>query len=127
MLFRSGRAPAGHVLLRVFIGGACRPEMLELDDGALQRIAAEELSGLLAIRGEPCICRVTRWKETMPQYHVGHLSRVARIEGLVATHTGLELAGNAYRGVGVPYCIRSGERAAERLLAPRETTAAVPS
>ena len=115
-----GRAPEGHVLLRVFLGGACQPEMLELDDDALKRIAGEELSALLGAGGEPILCRVARWKQTMPQYHVGHLNRVAEIESRVAIHARLELAGNAYRGVGVPYCVRSGERAAERLLVPRE-------
>jgi oxygen-dependent protoporphyrinogen oxidase len=51
----------------------------------------------------------------MPQYHVGHLELVAAIESRVAEHRGLELAGNAYRGVGIPQCIRSGREAAERL------------
>jgi oxygen-dependent protoporphyrinogen oxidase len=53
----------------------------------------------------------------MPQYHVGHLELVAEIESRVAEHPGLELAGNAYRGVGIPQCIRSGREAAERLAA----------
>jgi oxygen-dependent protoporphyrinogen oxidase len=59
----------------------------------------------------------------MPQYHLGHVDRVARIEARVAKLAGLELAGNAYRGVGVPDCIHSGELAAERLL--REAHAAM--
>jgi oxygen-dependent protoporphyrinogen oxidase len=54
----------------------------------------------------------------MPQYHVGHLAKVARIEQLVATNPTLALAGNAYRGVGIPQCIASGEAAAERVLTP---------
>jgi oxygen-dependent protoporphyrinogen oxidase len=57
----------------------------------------------------------------MPQYHVGHLQRIARIEQLAARHRCLALAGNAYRGVGIPQCIASGESAAEELLACLET------
>ena len=53
----------------------------------------------------------------MPQYHVGHLDRVARIEQLAARHPTLALAGNAYHGVGIPQCIASGEQAAERIAA----------
>jgi oxygen-dependent protoporphyrinogen oxidase len=52
----------------------------------------------------------------MPQYHVGHLNLVAQIEARAAALPGLELAGSAYRGVGVPQCIRSGEAAAERIV-----------
>jgi oxygen-dependent protoporphyrinogen oxidase len=51
----------------------------------------------------------------MPQYALGHIERVARIEQLTAQVPGLELAGNAYHGVGVPDCIHSGEMAAERV------------
>jgi oxygen-dependent protoporphyrinogen oxidase len=56
-----------------------------------------------------------RWRDSMPQYHVGHVARVEKIEDRVATHNGLELAGNAYRGVGIPQSIHSGRSAAERL------------
>ena len=59
---------------------------------------------------------VKRYEGAMPQYHVGHLDRIARIEALAGKHLGLEIAGNAYHGVGIPDCIHSGEQAAERLL-----------
>ena len=52
----------------------------------------------------------------MPQYHLGHVERVERIEGLVAGLDGLELAGKSYRGVGIPACIESGVSAAKRLM-----------
>ncbi len=53
----------------------------------------------------------------MPQYQVGHLARVEQIERLADRQPMLALAGNAYRGVGIPQCIRSGEAAAERIIA----------
>jgi oxygen-dependent protoporphyrinogen oxidase len=109
----AGRAPAGDVLIRVFIGGACQSELLEQGDDGLARIAAGDLAELLSIRGAPRVLQVSRWLDAMPQYHVGHMARVERIESLVARHSGLALAGNAYRGVGIPHCIRSGEQAAE--------------
>ena len=52
----------------------------------------------------------------MPQYEVGHLERVGEIERLASELPGLALAGNAYRGAGIPDCVRSGEAAAEYLL-----------
>jgi protoporphyrinogen/coproporphyrinogen III oxidase len=111
----SGRAPAKDVLIRVFIGGALQPELLDLPDADLRRIAQDELAELLQITGMPLIADVARWPRSMPQYHVGHLSRVARIDQLAAAYQTLALAGNAYRGVGIPQCIASGEAAAQRI------------
>ena len=112
-----GRAPDDHVLIRVFIGGALQPELAELPDAELRQLALEELADLLGITGQPVMTDIARWPRAMPQYHVGHLDRVARIEQLAASHPGLALAGNAYHGVGIPQCITSGERAAERTAA----------
>jgi oxygen-dependent protoporphyrinogen oxidase len=112
----AGRAPANDVLIRVFIGGALRPEMLSLPDANLRRIAMDELGDLLQITGTPLVVDIARWPRSMPQYHVGHLARVARIEELAAAYPTLALAGNAYRGVGIPQCIASGEAAAQRIV-----------
>lgn len=110
-----GRAPEQHVLVRVFIGGALQPEMLKLSDLQLTQIAIEELADLLNVTGAPLMSEIVRWPRSMPQYHVGHLDRVERIEKLSAAHIGLALAGNAYRGVGIPQCIASGQTAAQRI------------
>lgn len=112
-----GRAPAGRVLIRVFLGGAEHPEQLDLDDAALVELAQANLAELLGVRGAAELTRVVRWPLSMPQYHVGHLGLVDRIERLAAAWPSLALAGNAYHGVGVPNCIHSGEQAAERILA----------
>lgn len=112
------RASQDRVLLRVFFGGADRPEQLDLDDSALTAMAREELGELLGVRGDPELLRVARWPATMPQYHVGHVELVAEIERLASRYSNLALAGNAYHGVGIPNCIHSGEQAAERLAGP---------
>jgi len=108
-----GRAPQNEILIRVFIGGAIAPELAELPTDELQRIAHEELASLMRITGTPLWSEVARWPASMPQYAVGHLERIQKIERLAANHPGLALAGNAYRGVGIPQCIHSGELAAE--------------
>ncbi|HEX3655457.1 MAG TPA: protoporphyrinogen oxidase [Pirellulales bacterium] len=111
-----GRAPSGHALLRVFLGGARRPEQLDLDDRQLHAIVCRELGSLLGARGEPQLFRVTRWPRAMPQYHLGHLELVAEIKQQAAALGNVELAGCALQGVGVPHCIHSGQQAAERLM-----------
>jgi len=109
------RAPDDSVLIRVFIGGACQPELLERSDEQLIAIAIRELSEILGVTGPPQLTRLLRWHETMPQYHVGHMDRVLEIERLTSQMPGFAVTGNAYRGVGIPFCIRSGESAAERV------------
>lgn len=112
-----GRAPDGRVLLRTFVGGAMQPELLDLGDEEICRTVSGELSGMLDAGGEPDFMEVVRWNRAMPQYHLGHVQRVDRIFELAESLPGVELAGNAYRGVGLPDCITSAEEAAERALA----------
>ncbi len=112
----AGRAPDGHVLLRVFLGGALNEGVLQGDDATLVRTAREQIGPLLGITAEPELARVARHARAMPQYHVGHAARAAAIEQAVSRHPGLRLVGGAYRGVGIADCVRSGEEAAERLL-----------
>ncbi len=111
-----GRAPAGGALLRVFSGGALAERMASLPEDELVASARRELAELLGIRATPRFVRVHRYPRAMPQYHVGHLARVAAIERRVAAFPGLALAGNAYHGVGIPDCVHGGERAAESVL-----------
>jgi protoporphyrinogen/coproporphyrinogen III oxidase len=116
----SGRAPSGHVLLRAFVGGALQADLLEQDDQSLLAMVLEEMAALLGIKARPLFGRIYRHPASLPQYQVGHLEVVERIEHCLADCPGLELAGNAYRGVGVSDCVRSGEEAAERILASTE-------
>jgi protoporphyrinogen/coproporphyrinogen III oxidase len=110
------RAPDGKHLIRAFVGGARRPELVEMDDAPLVSLVLEHLTRLLRIRGEPCFCDIAHWPGTMPQYRVGHRDLVTRIENRAAALPHLALAGNAYHGVGLPDCIHGGELAAERIL-----------
>jgi len=104
------------VLLRAFVGGALNEAVLELDDAPLVMRARAELREALGITAAPALARVFRWPKAMPQYHVGHLARVETIERRAGALPGLDLAGGAYRGVGIADCVRSGEAAAERAL-----------
>ena len=111
-----GRAPAGHVLLRVFMGGALNEDILRGGDDSLVATARAELGPLLRVRAEPLFTRVSRYVKAMPQYHVGHLARVDAIEESLRRHRSLALVGGAYRGVGIADCIHSAEEGVARAL-----------
>lgn len=108
------RAPDEYLLLRCFAGGSRRPELLAHDDDNLVRLVQSDLRTILGITAAPTLMRVYRWHNGNPQYDVGHLERIAALESLCPN--GLLLAGAAYRGVGVPDCIKQGREAARRAL-----------
>ena len=104
------------MLLRTFVGGELQPELVDRDDSEIERLVREELGALLGVRGDPEMVDVVRYPRMMPQYVVGHLDRVSEVDRLVAEIPGLALAGNAFRGVGLPDCIASGVEAAKSVL-----------
>lgn len=111
-----GRAPGDHVLLRAFAGGALQPDIFALDEAELLERVETDLRELLGISEPPLFAEVAKWKNSMPQYEVGHLDRIQSIEHELAQLPALTLAGNAYRGAGIPDCIRSGEAAAQQIV-----------
>lgn len=110
------RAPEGRVLLRAFVGGALQAALVENSDDRLVAMVREEFARIVGITAEPQLARVQRWTRLLPEYGVGHVTLVEQIETRTASLPSLALAGSAYRGVGIPDCIASGERAAARLL-----------
>ena len=72
------RAPAGQILLRTFVGGALQPELLHYDDEMIAGFVNDELRSIFGMKAEPMFSEVIRYNNAMPQYHVGHLARVAR-------------------------------------------------
>ncbi len=109
------RAPQGFALLRVFVGRAGQDDGLPDDETALLELAREELQLTLGIRAEPLFSRSFFWENAMPQYNLGHPEKLARIEAAMENISGLALAGNGYRGIGIPDCIHSGEQAVEKI------------
>src|SRR6185436_10198933 len=79
-----GRATGDHVLLRAFVGGALQPEMFALDDAEMLARVEDDLRELLGISEPPLFAEVEKWKDSMPQYEVGHLDRVQSIENELA-------------------------------------------
>jgi oxygen-dependent protoporphyrinogen oxidase len=110
------RAPEGYGLIRAFIGRAGQEGALEKSDDELVHLVRDELRAVLGITAWPLLHRVFRWPRAMPQYTLGHLDRLAVIERRLSHHPGLCVAGNGYRGIGLPDCIASGEAAATQVL-----------
>jgi oxygen-dependent protoporphyrinogen oxidase len=111
------RAPNGCVLWRALCGGVNRGEMIDWDDATLAKAVHREIKFALGVRGEPVFKRIIRWPRAIPQYVVGHLDRLARIDTILHKHPGLFLAGNAYRGVAMGDCAEQGELIAEKVVA----------
>ena len=107
------RAPADKGILRCFLGGARDEAVLGLTDEEMLETVCRELKNIVNLDVRPIFARVYRWREAMAQYEPGHIARVEKIEKRAHDLPGLALAGNAYHGIGVPDCIRSGKEAAD--------------
>lgn len=108
------RAPAGHVLLRVFFGGSRSPETMAYDDARLLEVVRGELRAVLGIEAEPLFHRIYRWNNANPQYDVNHLERITAIES--ALPDGLYVTGSAMRGVGMPDCVYQAQQSASTMM-----------
>ncbi len=120
------RAPAGMVLVQAMCGGWNRPDLVGWDDDRLVRSVRDELRTSLQIEADAALVRIVRWPQAIPQYHVGHLERLAAIELRRRQHAGLFLTGNSFRGIAVNDCAEEAVRCAgevvERLAAAEVTS-----
>ncbi|MFT5517294.1 MAG: oxygen-dependent protoporphyrinogen oxidase [Rhodothermales bacterium] len=107
-----GRAPTGEVLIRVFFGRSADDPWLEASDEQLLECAAEELKATLGIEDGPKFHRVRRWIRGQPAYTMGHPERLRLLDDALGALPGLFLTGSAYRGVGIPDCIRQANKTA---------------
>ncbi|HEV2198602.1 MAG TPA: protoporphyrinogen oxidase [Bryobacteraceae bacterium] len=112
----SYRVPGDKIALRCFFGGAGDAAILNETDDALVGIARDELRGILGLEAAPVVNVIARWPRSMAQYTVGHGLRIAEIRARAAALSGLYLAGNAYEGIGISDCIRTGRAAAKAIV-----------
>ena len=111
------RAPEDHILLRCFVGGPSKEEMVELDDETLIKIARAELVDILDLTAEPVLTRIYRWRKANPQYNLGHMDNVRQtFEACAKELSGIYLTGSTYEGVGIPDCVHQGQQVAKKVM-----------
>ncbi|MBI5032844.1 MAG: protoporphyrinogen oxidase [Chloroflexi bacterium] len=108
------RAPEGYTLLRAFFGGSRSPQSMDLDDEQLVQVVRDQLRELMGIENAPLFQRIYRWNRSNAQYDVGHLDRLVQIES--ALPKGIYLTGSAYRGVGIPDCVKQSQDTVQNIL-----------
>ncbi len=111
-----GRAPTGRALIRVMVGGAHDPAAIEVGDDELVETTRRELATTMGLRVAPCFTHLFRHPIGIPQYTVGHLDRLLRLDDLISRRAGLYLAGNAFRGVAINSCVAEAGPLADRVL-----------
>lgn len=121
----SHRAPPGGALLRAFLGGCAADELRGAADATVTDEARRQLSLLLGPLPEPAVAVVRHWPQSLPQYQVGHTSRIRSLERELAGLPNLRLLGNSYHGVGLPDLVRDARAAAKAIVSVR-TLQAIP-
>jgi oxygen-dependent protoporphyrinogen oxidase len=123
----TGRSPSGHVLVRAMLGGTVDPDVASLADDELVEMAHADLHRLLRVSARPVFHEVVRWPRAIPQYEIGHEQKLEAVDRALAGLPGLDVTGNALRGVAFSkaahHAWACGERAARRLLAGAPRTA----
>jgi oxygen-dependent protoporphyrinogen oxidase len=110
------RAPAGHVLVTTYAGGARNPQVLDVPPDRLRRDILGDLADFLGCRAEPVFEHMVRWPAAIPQYDVHYDDVLAELDRLESTHEGLHFAGNYRNGVSVSDTIRQACSTADRIL-----------
>ncbi len=111
------RAPENKALVRCFLGGAKDQGVLQFSDPEITAVVRKELKQLTGLAADPWFVKVYRWERAMAQYTPGHLERIERIGATLKQIQNLAIAGNFYKGIGVPDCVRTGKEAAEQMAA----------
>jgi len=104
-----------HVLLRAFVGGAYGHLVFGQTDEAMVETVFSELKRILNINGEPVETLLRRYPLGMPQYEVGHLKKMETLFGEAEKNPGLFLTGIAYKGIGIPDCVKSAKETAKQI------------
>lgn len=103
----------GGIVVRSFVGRAGESDVLRMPDEDLIERVARETGRALGLTARPRTSHLTRWPRSLPQYRVGHVGTVDRIEAALRASPGIWVTGAAYRGSGIPDCIRHARAAAD--------------
>ena len=101
----TGRAPADHVAIACYIGGARAPELGSMPADALIDLARTELRDLVGAVGDPVVAQIRHWSRGLPQYTLGHAGRIKTLRQTSERHPGLFLTGNYFEGPSIAACL----------------------
>ncbi|MFE8696294.1 protoporphyrinogen oxidase [Cytobacillus sp. FJAT-53684] len=109
--------PKGKVLLRCYVGRPGDEAVVDVSDDEMVKIVLNDLNKTMNITMAPEFSVISRWKDSMPQYTVGHKDRIEKVTNQLTTELpGVYLAGSSYDGLGMPDCIDQGEKAVQQVL-----------
>lgn len=111
-----GRAPDDGILIRCFVGNAQEETIVYKEDNEILEAVLKDLKKIMNVNAKPLFYRIYRWFNAMPQFTIGHSTRIRFVEERETKYPGLFLVGNAYRGLGVGDCINDGRRAATKTI-----------
>jgi oxygen-dependent protoporphyrinogen oxidase len=111
-----GRAPAGHVLLTSFVGGATDRAAATLSCDELAQLVHREIAAVLKIRAAAVFSHVQVYQKALPQYNIGHSDRLRALEKLRANVPGLFFSGNYLKGPAIGNCVDLAMATAEDLV-----------
>ncbi len=115
-IFPGYHVPDGHAMVRVILGGAHWPQLVDEPDDQVTRLVCNELSILFREPISPILVEIIRWKRAIPQYTIGHQERVLAIDRLSSQFPSLFVIGNAFRGVAMTDCVAAGKRTAGKVV-----------
>jgi oxygen-dependent protoporphyrinogen oxidase len=110
------RAPDGAAALTTFVGGGRQPELVDLGEDALCDLALSEVKNIMQIEGKHVYLRLTRWRNAIPQYELGHLDKIGALSRLEGEYPGLFFCSNFKGGISVGDCVKSARETTDRVL-----------
>ena len=109
--------PEDYVLLRSYIGRVGDEAIVELSDSEIEKTVLQDLMKTIGINGAPVETIVSRWKNAMPQYTVGHEEKIARVkQELQEQFPTVKLSGSSFEGISIPECVKQGKTVAQEIL-----------
>lgn len=112
------RVPENYEVIKSYVGRAGDESIVELSDSEIEKVVLQDLKSTLKVDDKPIQTVVTRFKQAMPMYTIGHRKRVDQAKKeLHELYPTIRLAGNAYEGISLTDCILQGENAATEVLA----------
>ncbi len=109
------QAPSGKKFLRIMAGGDTNHELMNKSEEELLKICIEDVTKVLGVKKEPNMVQCFKVLKAIPQYHVGHREKVAKIEEITSKLGNIYIGGNVLYGIGLNDCTKTSKIIAEKI------------